>query len=97
MLGSRRHQDLISWTFTEGFSFQIEKLKEVAELWSQQRAKIGRTPNPKKKVKMSQTVQLTRRDAHISHIYFSFLSELCEEVSHLIQNSFAAKILDLFL
>ena len=77
LLGSRRHQDLISWTFTEGFSFQIEKLKEVAELWCQQRPKIGRTPNPKKKFKMSQTVQLTRRDAHISHIHSSFLSALC--------------------
>jgi len=64
LLGSRRHQDLISWTFTEGFSFQIEKLKEVAELWCQQRPKIGRTPNPKKKVKMSQTVQLTRSLKH---------------------------------
>ena len=78
-------EDLISWTFAEGFSFQIEKLKEVAELWCQQRAKMGRTPNPKKKVKMSQTVQLTRRDAHISHNSLSFLSALCEEVSHLFR------------
>ena len=69
ILGSRRHQDLISWTFTDGFSFQIEKVKEMAALWSDQRA---RTPNPKKKIKTKTKTLFTRRDSHISHLSFLF-------------------------
>ena len=59
----------MSWTFTDGFSFQIEKMKEMAELWSYQRA---RTPNPKKKAKTSLPMQFTRRDSFVSHLYFIF-------------------------
>ena len=57
----------MSWTFTDGFSFQIEKMKEMAELWSYQRA---RTPNPKKKAKTSLPMQFTRRDSFVSHLFY---------------------------
>lgn len=70
VLGSRRHQDMISWTFTDGFSFQIEKMKEVAELWSEQKAR-----NPKKAIKTTLMMQFARRDVSNSHhISFTKLS-----------------------
>jgi len=59
ILGSRRHQDVISWTFTDGFSFQIEKIKEIAELWSDQRSR-----SPKKKTKTTLSMQFARSVKH---------------------------------
>ena len=68
ILGSRRHQDMISWTFTDGFSFQIEKMKEVAELWSEQKVTY------KKATKTTLMMQFARRDVYISRISFTKLS-----------------------
>ena len=50
-------------------------MKEMAELWSDQRA---RTPNPKKKTKRTLSTQFTRRDSHISHL--SFVFQILEEI-----------------
>ena len=58
---------MISWTFTDGFSFQIAKIKEIAELWSDQRSR-----SPKKKTKTTLSMQFARRDAYISHDSFVF-------------------------
>ena len=69
ILGSRRHQDMISWTFTDGFSFQIKKMKEVSELWSEQKARTS-----KKATKTTLMMQFARRDVYISRISFTKLS-----------------------
>merc|ERR1712038_62587 len=59
ILGSRRHQDIISWTFSDGFSFQIEKMKEVSELWSEQKARTS-----KKATKTTLMMQFARSLKH---------------------------------